>query len=491
MLDYTSLEQPYQLVLPLNVEFQIPKDDPVHLVRYCIGGMDLSALYQNCHHVNRNQASPAQMLAILTYAYMNSIFSTRKIEDACRNNIKFMYLLEGKPAPDHATISRFLTKRLRPCIRDILAQMGKFLGKLGAVSFQDIFIDGTKIESFANKYKFVWRRAVEKHRDKLLAKLPAFFEKAASDFDVHISCRDAVHLRHLKNLRRKLRQKIAAEGIVFVHGSGKRKTLLQRTLEELDGYIMRLKNYIADLHEMRGHNSFAKTDKDATFMRMKEDAMKNGQLKPAYNVQYGSDSEFILWASIGPQTTDTNTLIPFLREFEQYYGTCCENVVADAGYESEENYTYLEEHGLKSFIKPSNYEKSKTRKWKNDIGRFENMTYLPEDDAYLCANNRKLKVEQTYRHTTKTGCKSEKTCYTCEDCKDCPMKENCIHGNHFKKPVEERTKHLRRRHRSAGQPEHPGRRCVRGRQGRHELPPSPRKRDGKCARCSHPSGHGA
>ncbi len=271
MLDYTSLEQPYQLVLPLNVEFQIPKDDPVRLVRYCIGGMDLSALYQNCHHVNRNQASPAQMLAILTYAYMNSIFSTRKIEDACRNNIKFMYLLEGKPAPDHATISRFLTKRLRPCIRDILAQMGKFLGKLGAVSFQDIFIDGTKIESFANKYKFVWRRAVEKHRDKLLAKLPAFFEKAASDFDVHISCRDAVHLRHLKNLRRKLRQKIAAEGIVFVHGSGKRKTPLQRTLEELDGYIMRLKNYIADLLEMRGHNSFAKTDKNERPQQLRED----------------------------------------------------------------------------------------------------------------------------------------------------------------------------------------------------------------------------
>jgi len=442
MQDYTSLEQPYQLVLPLNIEVQIPKDDPVRLVRYCIGGMDLSALYQNCHHVNRNQASPAQMLAILSYAYANSIFSTRKIEEACRSNIKFMYLLEGKPAPDHATISRFLTKRLRPCIKEIFAQMGKLLEKLGAVTFQDIFIDGTKIESFANKYKFVWRKAVEKHRDKLLAKLPAFLEKTGSDFDLHIACGDAVHLRQLKNLRRKLRQKIVADGTVFVHGSGKRKEPIQRALEELDSYIVRLKNYIAELHEMRGRNSYAKTDKDATFMRMKEDAMKNGQLKPAYNVQYGSDSEFILWASVGPQTTDTNTLVPFLREFEKYYGTCCENVVADAGYESEENYTYLEDLGLKSFIKPVSYEKSKTRKWKNDIGRFENMTYLPDEDAYICANGRKLKAERTYQHTTKTGYKSEKTCYACEDCTNCPMKENCIHGNHFKKPMEERTKRL-------------------------------------------------
>ena len=440
--DYTSLEQPYQLVLPLNVEFQIPKDDPVRLVRYCIGGMDLSALYQNCHHVNRNQASPAQMLAVLSYAYANSIFSTRKIEEACRSNIKFMYLLEGKPAPDHATISRFITKRLRPCIREIFTQMGKFLEKIGAVSRQDIFIDGTKIESFANKYKFVWKKAVEKHKDKILAKLPAFCTRAEADLGIRVPHGETIRLHHLKNLRRKLRRKILEDGIAFVYGSGKWKTPLQRTFEELDGYIVRLKHYIAELHEMRGRNSFAKTDKDATFMRMKEDAMKNGQLKPAYNVQYGSDSEFILWASVGPQTTDTNTLVPFLREFEQSYGTCCENVVADAGYESEENYTYLEDHGMKSFIKPINYEKSKTRKWKNDIGRFENMTYLPDEDAYLCANGRKLHIERTYQSKTKTGYRSEKTCYACEDCRDCPMKADCIHGNHFKKPMEERTKRL-------------------------------------------------
>lgn len=382
------------------------------------------------------------MLAILAYAYANSVFSTRKIEEACRSNIKFMYLLEGKPAPDHVTISRFITKRLRPCIKEIFAQMGMLLERIGAATPDDIFIDGTKIESFANKYKFVWKKAVEKRKEKLLGKLPALFTQAGEDFGIRVQHGDSIRLRHLKRLRRKLRGKIEEDGIAFVHGSGKRKTQIQRTFEELDGYIARLKNYISDLHEMRGRNSFAKTDKDATFMRMKEDAMKNGQLKPAYNVQYGSNSEFILWASVGPQTTDTNTLIPFLQDFEKHYGKRCKNVIADAGYESEPNYTFLEERGMKSFIKPINYEKSKTRKWKNDIGRFENMTYLPDEDAYLCKNNRKLKVERTYQHTTKTGYKSEKTCYVCEDCTGCPVKENCIHGNHFKKPMEERTKRL-------------------------------------------------
>ena len=127
-----------------------------------------------------------------------------------------------------------------------------------------------QIESFANKYKFVWRKAVEKRRDKLLAKLPSFLGKAETDSGIRVAHGNIVRLRHLKRLRRKLQKKIMADGIVFVHGSGKRKAPIQRTFEELGGFIARLKNYIADLHEMQGRNSFAKTDKDATFMRMKE-----------------------------------------------------------------------------------------------------------------------------------------------------------------------------------------------------------------------------
>ena len=138
----------------------------------------------------------------------------------------------------------------------------------------------------------------------------------------------------------KVRQK--EQGIQFVHGIGKRKTNLQKTMEQLDEFIARLKKYNKYLHIMGNRNSFAKTDTDATFMRMKEDAMKNGQLKPAYNIQYGTDSEFVTWATVGPQPTDTTTLIPFLQELERYTNKRYCNVVADSGYESEENYLYLE-----------------------------------------------------------------------------------------------------------------------------------------------------
>lgn len=193
---------------------------------------------------------------------------------------------------------------------------------------------------------------------------------------------------------------------------------------------------------MGERNSYSKTDKDATFMRMKEDHMKNGQLKPAYNIQFGVDAEYIVWLSEGHQPTDTTTLIPFLKSIEGYTKLKYSKIIADAGYESEENYTFLEDNNQLSFVKPANYETSKTRRYKNDIGRADNMSYNLENDYYICKNNKKLAVYATKTRKSKTGYESKITCYTCEDCSNCEYKRSCIKGNNSKIPIEERTKRL-------------------------------------------------
>ena len=97
--DYTRLGSMYQLSLPLNLEFKIPVDDPVRLLRYVIEGMDLTALYHTYSRIEKKQASPRQLLEILVYANMNQIYTSRRIEESCRRDLNFMYLLEGKPAP--------------------------------------------------------------------------------------------------------------------------------------------------------------------------------------------------------------------------------------------------------------------------------------------------------------------------------------------------------------------------------------------------------
>lgn len=115
-------------------------------------------------------------------------------------------------------------------------------------------------------------------------------------------------------------------------------------------------------------------------------------------------------------------------------------ITADAGYESEENYLFLESNGQISFIKPANYEISKTRKYQQDIGRIENMDYDKEEDAYICRNGKKLKNEYIKYSKSKTGYVSEKTIYKCSDCNGCSYKNDCIKGNNCKTPLEERNK---------------------------------------------------
>lgn len=440
--DYTTFESTYQLKLPLNIEYLIPKDESVRLLGQIVEEMDLRKLYQSYSRLGKNQATPKQMLKLLLYAYMNRTYSSRDIQLACNRDINFMYLLEGMPAPDHATIARFRSLRFAPLSKEIFSQLNGILADCGELSLENMFIDGTKIEAAANKYTFVWKKTTTKNQQKLMEKIPNFILGVQEEFGIKLVHGKTIKMYHLKKLRRKLKQLQNQCGIIFVHGIGKRKTPLQRALENLDEYIGRLKKYNQHLHIAGSRNSFSKTDHDATFMRMKEDAMKNGQLKPAYNIQFGVDAEYVVWVTEGPQPTDTTTLIPFLEDFAQYVPQKYKNIVADAGYESEENYLYLENHGYNAYIKPANYEKSKSRNYRKDIGLRENMAYDAEKDTYTCSNGKKLIKTGTRKTKSKTGYVSEKTLYVCEECSGCLDKSKCIKGNNSKIPLSERSKHF-------------------------------------------------
>ena len=389
-----------------------------------------------------NSLSPRILLKIVLYSYMNGDYSFRSMELNCKRDINFMFLLEGHSAPDHATLARFRSIHFAPCSKRILAEVSNILFDLGEISGETIFIDGTKIEANANKYTFVWKKAVTKNQAKLLIKLADFVAECEQLYDIKIVYGNVIKIKHLKRLRKKLYALKNAGNITFVHGIGKRKTPLQKSIEALEEALSKLKEYTQKIHICGERNSYSKTDNDATFMRMKEDAMGNGQLKPAFNLQHGVDSEYITWLTIGPQPTDTTTLIPFLKDAEQHLKFKYKNITADAGYESEENYLFLEANNQIAFIKPANYEISKTRKYKNDIGKIENMEYDKISDFYTCKNNRKLTVSHIRHNKTKTGYVSEKTIYTCENCNDCSYKSDCIKGNNCKTPLGERTKVL-------------------------------------------------
>ena len=440
--NYTSFSLYYQIKLPLDLEISIPSDDPVRLVSAFVEEMDLSELYKTYGRIRKNQATPRQMLKLVIYAAMNRIYSSRDIRKACKRDINFMYLLEGMPAPDHATIARFISLHFSACAKVLLAQMSDLLYLLGEISGKTIFIDGTKIESAANKYTFVWKRAITKNQARLYTKLTSFVAECEELYGIRTVYHDQISIHTLKRLKKQLCRVKVQEGIVFVHGIGRRKTQLQKSLEQLDQYLEKLKEYTKKLYTLGDRNSYSKTDPDATFMRMKEDAMLNGQLKPAYNIQHGVDSEYITWIDISQRPTDTCTLIPFLKDMESHLGFKYSEIVADAGYESEENYLFIEGNGQTAYIKPQNYEISKTRKYKKDISRRENMEYHADRDSYICRNGRELTVTNERRSKTASGYVSVKTYYRSPDCTGCPYKTECIKGNNCKTPMEKRNKVL-------------------------------------------------
>ena len=251
------------------MDHMIPSDDPVRLLNAFVEEMELSELYGTYQRLRKNQASPRQLLKIMLYAAMNGIFSSRDIEKACKRDINFMYLLEGMPVPDHATLARFVSLHLSLCSKDLLSEVTSYLHSLGEISGKTIFIDGTKIEAYANKYTFVWKKTVTKNQSKLFDKISSFVAECEAMYGVRIVYNNRISLHTMKRLRKKLYALKNTEGVVFVHGIGKRKSPLQRSIETLEGYIEKLKEYTKKLHVCGKRNSYSKTDPDATFMRMK------------------------------------------------------------------------------------------------------------------------------------------------------------------------------------------------------------------------------
>ena len=443
--NYSAIENGYQLWIPLDCSISIPEDDPVRLLNAVAERMDYREIEAAYSRYGRIEYSPKILTKVIIYGYMRRIISSREIERACKENICFMYLLEGKKAPDHNTISRFRSNiLLKGAGEKLRIQLIRMLIEAGMVDLKTVFIDGTKIEANANKYSFVWKKAqvkkMTKLNERIKAELPELLKKAGIRFYI----RDTIQLRHLKKLMRQLKANVKKAGIKFAYGKGNHKTILQRLVEKIEDWISKYKQYIADVHICGDRNSYSKTDHDATFMHMKEDYMRNGQLKPGYNVNVATSNEFIIGTYISADRSDVQTLIPFMKQLKKdYEGYDIGKVVVDSGYESEENYCWFEDDPVTElFVKPSNHEAKKAKKYRTDISRRENMVYDPEADAYTCAEGKLIRASYEKHSKSASGLDLTTTVYECSDCNECPLKEKCIRSCGSKRPLEERHKVL-------------------------------------------------
>ena len=348
------------ILFPQRIDEDIPLDAPVRVVDLLIDHLDLSGFRKLYKEAGRSAYDPRMMLKAIIYGYMSNVYSCRKIEERLRRDTHFIWLA-GYEKPDFITINRF-RNRVKDEINALFTQVVVLLAERGFVSLDVEYIDGTKVESKANKYTFVWRKTVECNRAKLLEKVRVLLEQideaVAQD---NAAERESVEFTPelLRSMATELNAALAAKPEPATKEEKKERKAALKRVKELEKKAEKLAEYDGHLETLGGRNSYSKTDPDATFMRMKEDAMLNGQTKPGYNLQIGTENQFITDFGLFANPTDTLTLPAFLTSFGDRYGHMPKEACADSGYGSEENYSFMEGNGVEAYVKYNWFHKTR------------------------------------------------------------------------------------------------------------------------------------
>lgn len=432
--DYSNNDRLFFLLDPNK---DIAENDPVRVVDAIVESLDLKEFKKLYSERGRCAYHPKMMLKIILYAYMNNIYSCRKIERAVQRDIHYIWLA-AQERPDFVTINRF-RNRVKKEINNIFTQMVLLLAERGLITLDVEYIDGTKIESKANKYTFVWRKTVEKNRAKLQEKIRVLLQqideviaqdKAAETETVEFTPET------LTSLIGELKEVLESEPEPTDKERKKKRRERKKQMKELEKHRDKLREYDSRLEQIGERNSISKTDTGATFMRMKEDAMNNGQTKPGYNLQISTENQFITDFALFPNPTDTLTLIPFFNSFLDRYGHLPSVAVADSGYGSEENYRFMDEAGMEAYVKYNRFHLEQRPRYKPNPFHHDNFHYNADEDYYVCPMGQHMTRVGTSHSKTASGYRSESARYRAHNCKDCPLRCLCYKARGDRRTIE-------------------------------------------------------
>lgn len=418
------------LLFPNRIDEDIASDDPVRVVNALVDSLDLSGIKALYKEYGRSPYHPRMMLKVIIYACMNSVYSCRKIEKLLLRDIHYIWLA-GYEKPDFITINRF-RNRVKNEVSHIFTQPVLLLAGKGYVRLDVEYIDGTRVESKANKYTFVWRKSAEKSRAKLPEKIKVLLqqidETVAQD---KASENESVEFTPaaISDLARELKEALAGQPKAGSKEEKKAHRAKEKQIRELEKKAEKLAEYDHHLQTSGERNSYSKTDPSATFMRMKEDAMNSGQTKPGYNLQIGTENQFITDFSLFPNPTDTLTLIPFFNSFAGRYNRLPDTAVADSGYGSEENYCFMEENNINAFVKYNWFHKEQKRSFKNDPFPVNNLYYNAKEDYYVCPMGQHMTFTGKTHDKTAGGYITGQSRYRAQRCEDCPLRGSCFKAN--------------------------------------------------------------
>lgn len=417
------------MLFPPSLDELIPSNHVVRIVSAVIDRLDISEILSTYRGGGNSCFEPRMMLKVLIYAYLNNIYSSRKIERMLAENICFMWL-SGMSRPDYRTINYFRGKRLKTGIDGIFTQVVELLHQEGLLSLDVQYIDGTKIESSSNRYTFVWKKSVMKYDERLKRKTLALIEQIEKNHALEFEDETSAGELTVEDFSERLER--IGEKIDESELSRQESKDIKKMKEES---LPKMEQYREHLEIMGGRNSYSKTDHDATFMRMKEDHMKNGQLKPGYNVQISTENQFITHYGIFQRPTDTLTYIAYQESFRDRYGRFSEINVADSGYGSEENYKFMIDNGIVPYVKFNMFHVELKRKYRNNPFITQNLYYNKEDNYYVCPMGQHMDFVREEKRHTDSGFEQTVSIYRAKRCGGCPLRSKC-HKSKYNRTIE-------------------------------------------------------
>ena len=431
MKNYNKVySNPKQAVLPMLISDYLDICDPVLTFDRFMEEIELEKYLKSIpkHYTGRLRYNPVSMLKTILFGFMtNGYISLRELEDQCKVNLRFMYLMEHE-APSYRTFGYFINEVIGDSVEEIFNDINQKIFEKEHVDLQHLYIDGSKFEANANKYSWVWKKASEKSRYRLFDKITHLFEEINEELSctgMKLSINPEYAPEYIKEAAEKYAGVWQLDESGFVSGRGRHKSVQQRHYEKLTEYAGKLLEYVEKIHICgEGRNSYSKTDHSATFMRIKKDYMGNDQLLPAYNVQIGVADEYIAVVDVNQYRSDMDCFIPLMDKFRSTYGFYPKYPVADAGYGSYNNYIFCEQNGMEKYMKFPMFEKETAdKKYHEDPFRAVNFQ-IGADGVMRCPNRKAFRFK--YRRPVKgNNYGRQEEIYECEDCSACPYAERC------------------------------------------------------------------
>lgn len=362
----------------------------------------------------RHPYNPYRLFATIAYGFSKHSGSIRNIEESIEYDLRFRYMMEQE-TPSYVTISQFLNNVVVPHHRELYSRIISAVVKHFNVCIDDAFLDGTKFEANANKYKFVWKPTAfhNKLNGNIRNLLLKHFELPHSKTSF-ISKEIGEYLTRLMEIAK-------ANGFdpdVIKTGRGHKKIEIISDIKLLNGYLSKALDYEEKEEICGDRNSYYKTDQDATAMCLKEDYYSGlgSNMHAGYNVQIIVSKGIVLSYFVGQERNDYYGFIPALDSFYDSYGFYPKRICADAGYGSLLNYRYLKEHGIENYVKYS--------MWRQDVSG-ENIDYFHFEDHKLICLNGKIAIELSVFNGRHTRAKNNKF-YLIDNCRRCRLKPLCF-----------------------------------------------------------------